>query len=144
MNHAGQNRRTGAVWTLAVLLLIQGLGGLAGGASLAAAPSGRIMRMSTSLLSGSPFHDYLIPGFILGIVLGVVPIIVLAALMLRRPWSWYGSFTVGCALIVWLIVEYLIIGFAALQVAFGVVGVLILLVALVPSVRRYCGLHPIM
>ncbi len=144
MNRVGQNRRTGAVWTLAVLLLIQGLGGLAGGASLAAAPSGRIMHMPVSLLGGSPFPDYLIPGFILGIVLGVLPLIVLAALMLRRAWSWYGAFTVGCALIIWLIVEYLIIGFAGLQVAFGIVAVLILLVALVPSVRRYCGLHPIM
>lgn len=97
------------------------------------------MQMPVSYLDGSPFSDYLVPGLILLIVLGVCPLVVLAGLWLRPQPAWYGAFAVGCGLIIWLIVEITIIPFSSLQAFFGTVGVLIAAIALLPAVRRFCG-----
>lgn len=135
-------RRTAAVWALLALLLIQSARGIAGGAALAAAPDGHILKMPVSDLQGSPFADYLVPGLILLLVLGVFPLVVLAGLWRRRAWAWYGSFAVGCGLVIWIAVEAMIISYSVLQPVFGTVGALIALATLLPSVRRYCGVRP--
>lgn len=141
MNPTTVRRRTPAVWALMVLLLVQGLGGLAGGAALVAKPSGAVMHMPAGYLEGSPFHDFLIPGLVLGIVLGVMPLAALVGVWSGRTWAWFTSFAVGCGLIIWIIVEVFIIPFSALQPTFGTVGLLIALAALAPSVRRYCDMR---
>ena len=133
------SRRPATLWLLLVLLLVQGLGGLAGGLSLALRPDGSIMQMPLSYLDGSPFADYLIPGLILLLVLGVLPLVVVAGLWMRRRWAWYAAVVVGCALMIWILVEMFLIPFSWLQPAFGVVGVLIFAVAVLKSVRRYFG-----
>jgi hypothetical protein len=135
--------RPGAVWLLLVLLVMQGIGGLAGGAALVAAPDGGILHLPQSYLQGSPFPDYLVPGLILGLVLGVLPVVVALGLWRHTAWSWYGSFTVGCGLIIWIVVEVLIIPFDLLQAIYAALGVLITLVTLLPAVRRSCGLAPL-
>lgn len=132
-------RRTAAVWILLVLLLVQGLGGLAGGLSLAARPDGSVMRMPVSQLAGSPFSDYLVPGLILLLVLGFFPLVALAGVWVRQTWAWYAAFAVGCGLIIWILVEITIIPYSWLQPFFALVGVLIVLFALDASVRRYCS-----
>lgn len=72
---AGRKRRPAALWVLVGVLVFQAISGLAVGIALAAAPDGSIMRMPLSLLEGSPFTDFLIPGLVLGIVLGVLPVV---------------------------------------------------------------------
>jgi hypothetical protein len=132
-------RRPAGVWILLVLLVIQGLGGLGGGLSLAIKPDGSIMKMPLSYLDGSPFPDFLVPGLILFLVLGVLPLVAAAGLWLRRTWGWYAAFAVGCGLMIWILVEITIIPFSWLQPVFGVVGVLIFAVAALKSVRRCYG-----
>ena len=97
------------------------------------------MKMPVSYLDGSPFSDFLIPGLILLLVLGVLPLVATAGLWLGRRWAWYAAFAVGCALMIWILVEITIVPFSWLQPAFGVVGVLIFAVAVLKSVRRYFG-----
>ena len=132
-------RRPAGVWILLVLLVIQGLGGLAGGLSLVIKPDGSIMKMPLSYLDGSPFSDFLIPGLILFLVLGVLPLVAAAGLWMRRTWGWYAAFAVGCGLMIWILVEITIVPFSWLQPAFGVVGVLIFAVAALKSVRQAYG-----
>ena len=132
-------RRPATAWVLLALLVVQALGGLAGGLSLTLAPDGSIMKMSTSLLDGSPFHDYLIPGLVLMLVLGVLPLVASVGLWLRRRWAWYAAFVVGCGLMIWILVEITIIPYNALQPIFGGVGVLIFVFSLLRPVRRYYG-----
>ena len=51
--------------------------------------------MPLSMLEGSPFKDYLIPGLILLVVLGLFPLVVLYGLVRRRRWGWWLSIAVG-------------------------------------------------
>ncbi len=95
--------------------------------------------MPVSYLDGSPFSDHLIPGLILLIVLGVFPLDVLVGWWLWPRLAWHGSFAVGCGLIICILVEVLIIPFSALRAFFGVVGVPIAVVTVLPAVRRFCG-----
>jgi hypothetical protein len=139
MQTADRPRRPATVWVLLVLLVIQGLGGLAGGLSLSIKPDGSIMGMPTSLLDGSPFSDYLIPGLILLLVLGVLPLVAAAGLWLRRRWGWYAAFIVGCGLMIWILVEITIIPYDVLQIVFGGIGLLIFIVSLLRPVRQCYG-----
>ena len=139
MPTADRPRRPAAVWILMILLLIQGLGGLAGGLSLTIRPDGSVMHMPVSLLDGSPFPDFLIPGLILLLVLGVLPLVALAGLWLQRRWAWYAAFVVGCGLMIWILVEITIIPYDVLQPVFGGVGVLITVTALLRPVRHFYG-----
>jgi hypothetical protein len=139
MQSARPQRRPVAVWSLLVLLLLQGIGGVAGGLALSVKPDGSVMQMPVSYLDGSPFSDYLAPGLILLLVLGVLPLAAAAGLWLGRRWAWYAAVAVGGGLMIWILVEITIIPFTWLQPAFGIVGVLIFVVALLRPVRRYCG-----
>ena len=121
-------------------ILVQGLSGVAGGIGLVFDPSGESLGIPNSWLAGSPFADYLIPGVILLVVLGIVPLVDLYGLWTSRYWGWLGALLIGFALLVWIGVEILIIGYQPqppLQLIYGVLGVVIIILALLPSVRAY-------
>jgi hypothetical protein len=110
---------------LAILLLFQGLSGIAGGALLVIDPSGGILGFPPGWLGGSPFRDYLVPGLILLIVLGVGPLAVWQGVRTRHRLAIPGALITGIALLIWIIVEIMIIGYQKdppLQLAYGSVG----------------------
>lgn len=144
-------RRPVAASALIVVLLVQAVGAMAGGGALVAAPHGGIMKMPVSYLAGSPFHDYLVPGIVLFVVLGLGPLLTAGAL-LRRPagealaalnpfpgqhWGWTLSGVVGVALLIWIAVESATIPFSFLQPVYAAVGAAIVALTLAPSVRRF-------
>lgn len=107
--------------------------------------------MSVSLLAGSPFQSYLIPGLILFFVLGILPLITGFSLIRRwdfkiaerlniykdKHWSWTFSLYIGFALIIWIIVQvYIIKTLSILHFIFILLGVLIQIVTLLPAVQR--------
>lgn len=133
------SRRPLAVTALTALVALQGLSGLAGGVGLIFDPSGRALGIPHAWLEGSPFSDYLVPGVILFLALGVAPMFVAYGLWRARPWAWAGSALVGAALVVWLLVEIAVIGYRAdppLQLVYGVLAVLILILTALPSSVR--------
>jgi hypothetical protein len=144
-------RRPATATALVVVLFVQALGALAGGAALVAAPDGGVMNMPVSSLAGSPFPDYLVPGIVLFVVLGLGPLLTAVAL-LRRPaggvltalnpfpgqhWSWTLSGGAGVALLIWIAVEVTIIPFSILQPVYAAVGAVIVALTLASSVRRF-------
>jgi hypothetical protein len=90
-------------------LVLLGLGALAGGIALVSRPDGSVMHFDVSLLAGSPFRDYLVPGLILGGLFGVGSLAV-AALGLRQ-WriAPFLACAIGCAQMIWIVVELAII-----------------------------------
>ena len=121
-------------------ILVQGLSGVAGGIGLVFDPSGESLGIPSSWLAGSPFADYLIPGVILLVVLGIVPLADLYGLWTRRYWGWLGALLIGFALLVWIGVEILIIGYQPqppLQLIYGLLGIVTIILALLPGVRAY-------
>jgi hypothetical protein len=145
-----RNRPLGAI-LLALLVGFQALSGLFGGGVLVADPSGGLLRMPLSVLDHAPFADFLVPGLILLVILGIVPTIVAFALWLRpawraarrierafgEHWSWVGAGVVGVGLLIWLAVEAWLVGPSSLLIVYAGVGLLIVALALMPSTRRY-------
>jgi hypothetical protein len=125
-----------ARWLLMATLAFQGLSGVAGGIGMTFDPSGQSVQIPLEWLEGSPFSSYLLPGLFLLTVLGVGPLVTIFALWKRRAWAWLASLAVGVLLLVWLGVEVAVIGYQPeppLQLVYGVVGALILILA--PSAR---------
>ncbi len=76
----------GTVVSLAVLLGLLGIGGLQGGTAMVLDPA-EPLGMSTSLLEGTPVHDYFWPGIFL-LSLAVVSILTCVGLVFRWRWNW--------------------------------------------------------
>ena len=125
-----------ALWALIATIGVLGVSGLAGGGQFILAPSGRLIGISPTLLAGSPFDSYLVPGVILFSILGVFPLVVVYGLFRRKRWAWPAAIAVGVALVVWVLVEGVVIGFGKrLQYPHLVQGVVIVSLAVLPSVR---------
>lgn len=107
--------------------------------------------MPPSVLEGSPFHDFLIPGVILFVVLGLGPLLVAWALLRRPPaavleavnpfrrqyWAWTAAGVIGVGLLIWIAVEVTIVPFSVLQPFYAAVGLGIITLTLRRSVRDY-------
>lgn len=137
--------------TLLFLLAFLGLGAIFGGGILIISPGGKLFGMPLSMLQNSPFNSFLVPGIILFLVLGVVPMLLVFAL-LKKPknklaeqfnffndmhWSWTFTMYVAFALIGWIQIEMLFLGGAHwLQTCYMFLAVMIIFVALLPQVRN--------
>ncbi|MCL1631399.1 hypothetical protein M3N64_05460 [Sporolactobacillus sp. CPB3-1] len=119
------HKKTIACYALIVLHLLLGIGAFIGGGLLILSPDGALLSMPLSLLKDSFFDNYLIPGLILFLFLGLYPLLVALFLITKKPftlaepfnlykkthWAWIHSLYVGFALIIWLTVEmYLLHG----------------------------------
>jgi hypothetical protein len=121
------------------LILFQGISGLFGGIALVNDPSGELLQMPLSMLEGSPFDTFLIPGIILLTILGIFPMVVYYGLWKHRIWSWTGALIVSIALIIWIGVEIWMVGYhpePPLQLIYGVLGMILLGLVMLPSVRN--------
>ena len=89
------------------LLLFLGFGGIYGGWMLVTDPSGGKFEWSLNLLEGTPFEDYLIPGIILMVFIGLLPIGITAATILKKKYTHWFIILQGVILLVWLTAELL-------------------------------------
>jgi hypothetical protein len=93
------------------MLLVLGVRAVLGGGALVFDPSGGAVGLSTTALAGSPFGDFLVPGLVLFTVVGGGSLAVALALFAGRPWAPVGAVLVGIALVVWVLVEGVVVGF---------------------------------
>lgn len=134
------------------LLAFLGLSAIGGGGALIISPSGKLLGgLPLSILERSPFNDFLVPGIILFVVLGIIPSLLILAL-LKKPnsvfaerfnffkdmhWAWTFSIYVAFALIIWIQVETIYIqGVGWLQTFYMLYAIPLILVALLPQVRN--------
>ena len=84
------------------LLIFLGFGGVYGGWMLISDPSGGKFRWSMDLLQGTPFKSFLIPGIVLLITNGILPLcIALLVLLKKNAANWLILFQ-GLVVIGWL------------------------------------------
>jgi hypothetical protein len=113
------------------LEILLGVGAIAGGLALMAGRHGEIIPLPLSLLAGSPFPDYLVPGAILFTILGLGPVGAAILAWRRHPAAPFLAFAVGGALLIWLAVQIATIGYSndpPLQPVYLGLGVVITLV----------------
>lgn len=93
-------------------------------------PEGVILNMSVSLLGGTPFRDFLIPGIILATVVGGVNLLAVAYNMNRHPSRYNWALAGGLMITGWIVVQMLLIQMANwLHFLYLIVGILIILTA---------------
>lgn len=149
------SRPAGLRWLIGCLMFL-GVSALFGGFLLVGNPSGAWLHMPLWVLQYSPFSDFLIPGLILGTVFGLGSLGAVLALW-RRPawppgtaltrftgmhWAWSAAVAVGLGQIIWITTQILMVrGVDGLQALYGSLGVLIVVLACLPGVRRYLALN---
>jgi len=121
-----------AGWIAIVALGVLGVGAIGGGAALVARPDGSLMQWDTTILAGSPFGDFLIPGLILGGLFGVGSLLVAVAGYRRAVVAPFLAFAIGVGQMIWILVQLTIIRTASfLQPAMFAVGLVIAVAAVV-------------
>lgn len=141
----------GRSWVLIIMQGLLGIGAIIGGGALIIDPSGNLVHMPDSLLEHSPFGSFLIPGIILMLVLGVVPLIIAVSLIRRthwkigeklnlysnQYWAWTFSLYTGFTLIIWIMAQvYWIQHVSIIHLVYFAWGVGIQIVTLLPGVQR--------
>jgi hypothetical protein len=92
------------------LLVLLGLGAIGGAAFMVTDPDGSTMQWDTTMLAGSPFADFLIPGLLLGGLFGIGSFVVAGLGIARFRIAPFLAFAIGCAQMIWIVVELAIIG----------------------------------
>lgn len=93
-------------------------------------PDGEILHMSTSLLQGTPFKNFLIPGLILATVVGGINGIAVAYNMQRHPARYNWAMAGGLMITGWITIQMLLIQAANwLHFLYLGIGILIILTA---------------
>src|SRR6202043_944297 len=72
---ASSSRRFSTLGRLAMVLeIFLGIGALFGGIQFILAPDGHLLGVPLSMLAGTPFHSFLVPGLLLFTFVGLAPI----------------------------------------------------------------------
>jgi hypothetical protein len=105
---------------LIVLLYFCALSALAGGV-LGVAANGAGVPLE--YLRATPFPSYLIPGLILGVVVGGTQALAAVAMQRRHPYGLVTATVAGFGMLIWIFVEVAITGYFWLQTLYFALGV---------------------
>jgi hypothetical protein len=140
--------RPAAVWTFAVVLVFLGVTAVGGGIAMLSGftPPDRWLD-DIPLVAG-----WTVPGLVLVLIFGAGPLIT-AYGVIRRPswawlsgvekltghhWSWAAGLLLGLGQMVWIALELAYLpDNSALQVVYGTTGLLLVLLPVLPAVRRH-------
>jgi hypothetical protein len=136
---------------LIICLGFLSLGAFYGGITLILKPDGSILQMPVELMERPVFQSYLIPGIVLLVIFGILPVFLIAGLLTKPQISWLNAlnlikdhhfvwtFTIyiGIGQIIWIDIQTLILNQAGLiHVIFSGLGILIVCISLLPGVRN--------
>ncbi len=139
------------LYPLILLHAFLGMGAFAGGAMLLIKSDGSLLGMEPKWLEHSPFDNYLLPGFILFTINGLLPLLTLVGLLIKpvwrwpslinvytdRHWAWAYSLYSGVIVIIWITVQQIMTQYFWLQPVMIFTGLLIIVFSLFPSVMKY-------
>jgi uncharacterized membrane protein YqjE len=139
-----------------IFLIVLGflaIGAIGGGAVLIISPTGEMIGIPLSEFKNIPFNSFLIPGIILFSVLGLIPLLLIIAL-LKKPesklaekinvfkdmhWSWTYSIYIAFTLIAWIHIELIFLQSSVhwLYTFYMFYAILIIIIALLPQIRNF-------
>ena len=101
-----------------------GIGAMGGGFMLVKDTSGSALGVPLSLLEGSPFPNYLIPGIFLLAVNGVGSMIGAGLSFTKRRYAQEIAIVLGAILVAWILIQVVIIkSFSWLHILYFILGV---------------------
>jgi hypothetical protein len=107
------------------------LGGWAGGLALVTDRSaGRLHVAADQLPSWLRLDDYLVPGILLIVLFGLLPVVAVVLLVRRSPRGWSLTVAVGLLLILWTLGQLVVLGLMFVPVQAGMLGLVIVLTGL--------------
>ena len=144
-------KRPFLLWPLIIALILLALGGFSGGIPMLADPANGGYLQFWELLPLLPVPNLIIPGLFLFVVMGLYPLLLAYALIARpcwgwvdrlfewskHHWAWIGTLILVAAIVVWLAYEVWLIGWFPITIITAILGLLILLFAMLPSVRKF-------
>ena len=136
---------------LCLLHIILGINGLIGGILLVIKTDGSLLGMKTDWLNHSPFKNYFIPGLLLSLFLGVMPLLTFTGLILERNWKWAKNFNIyrnrhwawsfslytGIISIFWITIQLLLTQYFWIQPVILLLGLFIIILTMVPEVMKH-------
>ncbi len=148
--------KTIEIYILIIAVTFEAIGALYGGINLMRDPSGESIKLPITMLEGTSFQNYMIPGIILFLLLGFFPLFLIFPLIFKPNWPlisklniykgyhWAWTYTLYASIILisWINIQVMILKTgSAIQGAFGMLGVIMLILTLSPGVKRYYKLH---
>ena len=135
---------------LIFLLGFLSLSAIVGGIMLIISPKGTEIELPVELLDNSPFKNFLVPGIILLVTFGLIPIYIIYALI-KKPksrfmqklnllhdhhFAWTFAVYTGFGQIIWINVQTLIMNsVVVIHTFYSSLGILIVCIALLPEIR---------
>ncbi len=118
-------------WITVLLLVVLIAGGWVGGIGFLTDPSGSGLGMTTDQLPRWPLlDDYTVPGVLLLLGFGVLPLPAVVLLARRRPFGFLAAAGVGLLLVAWMLAQFAAIGLLLPGMQFGFLAVGGVLIAL--------------
>lgn len=141
-----------SLYLLIFLLGFLAVGAFYGGIALIISPDGSIFKMPVEILTNSPFSNFLIPGIVLLLVFGVLPVFVIFSMLLKpktslpeklnllndHHYSWTFAVYIGIAQIIWIDIQtFFINSVDVIHLIYSGLGIMIVCVALLPGTRKH-------
>lgn len=143
-------KRPFEIYILFLFLVLLSANAFYGGLSMIFSPDGSLLGMEPGWLKNTPFNDFMIPGILLTIFMGIFPLVALAGLIWEnccpwlnvlniyrdKTWGWTFSLYCGIMCITWIIVQQLIAEYFILQPIISSVGLTIIILSLLPGIQK--------
>ena len=142
-------KRPLTLWFLVIVLISLSLGGFAGGIPMLMDPvSGGYLDFE-ELLPLLPVSNLILPGLFLIVYMGLIPLLLVYGLIAKpnwfdflfkwskHHWAWTGTIIFAIGVGLWLGYEGLLVGWWPITTITAVQGGLILLIAMLPSLRKF-------
>ena len=135
---------------LCLLHLFLGINGLIGGTLLMIKTDGSLLGMQVDWLNRSPFKNYLIPGFLLSLFLGIIPLTTFLGLIKKnnwritnsfniyrnRNWAWSFSLYTRIIAITWITFQLILTQYFWIQQVIIFNGLLIIIITMLPQIIK--------
>jgi hypothetical protein len=103
------HRLSGIARLAGALEIILGVGALFGGGLLTVAPDGHLLGLPLTMLVGTPFRSFFVPGILLFTFVGVVPSVAAALTARHQAIGPLAAVGVGLTLMGWITVEMVLL-----------------------------------